>query len=294
MKQSIQQKNEELIASKQALEKLQRVTFSLLEDSSETNHKLQQAEKELKEFNETLKIKLEERTRELNEAHEKLLRTEKLAALGKLAGSLAHEIRNPLSVLTNATYFLTLCEPQMEDQTVKKHIHIINKEVERISQIVSNMLEFARPKASEKQPVDIPGLIRDVADRFPPFDVIRLVIEASPHLPPVMGDPLQLSQVFSNLMVNAYQAMPDGGELVVRTTEEKGSIQIVFEDTGCGILDENKEKIFESLFSTKPAGTGLGLSICRQQVEKHGGTLKVESSYGKGSKFIVKLPAINH
>ncbi|OGQ04103.1 MAG: hypothetical protein A2712_09990 [Deltaproteobacteria bacterium RIFCSPHIGHO2_01_FULL_43_49] len=288
-RQNLESKLKELETTGAELRDSQKIALSLLEDTENANRQLEEAKGALQQLNLTLETKVEERTRELKLAQEKLVRTEKLAALGQLASAVAHEIRNPLTGLTNSAYFLKLCEDEIKSMEVKKHVELINKQVGNIDQIISNLLEFARVKEPEKKETDVRGLIQSVIEKFPPPSNVRLLLETPSKIPTIKVDPFQMGQVLGNLMTNAYQAMAKGGELKIAAEDKSGVFSITCQDTGSGITSENLTKIFEPLFSTKPKGTGLGLAICKQLVEKQGGTLEVESTPGKGSRFIVKL-----
>lgn len=291
-RKNLEEKVGYLEEASQALRESQKVTISLLEDMDETNRQLAQAKEELQKLNLTLEAKVDERTRELRSAQEKLVRQEKLAALGQLASAVAHEIRNPLTGLANSTYYLKLCEAEIGDKEIKKHLVLINKQVGLIDQLVTNLLDFGRVKEPEKKPTDISALLHEVLEKFPSPSNVRVVLQPPSKGLSVEIDPLQIGQVFGNLITNAYQAMLKGGSLTIQTKQNQpNEWTILFADTGSGISPENLSKIFEPLFSTKPQGTGLGLAICKQLVEKHGGSLEVESLLGKGSKFIVKLPS---
>lgn len=286
----LQKKLEEIEKKDLELRDSQKIALSLLEDADESNQKLEEAKKTLRQLNLSLESKVEARARELKSVQEKLFRSEKLAALGQMASAVAHEIRNPLSALMNAAYFLKMCEAEIPNEEVKKHLMLINKQVGLIDQIIYNLLDFAKVKEPEKQPTDFSKLIRETIEKFPPPSGIQLSVETPKEkIPPIAADPVQIGQIFGNLVTNAYQAMPKGGTLKISMERQNGEIYVNFEDSGVGISPENMEKIFQPFFSTKPKGTGLGLAICRQLVEKHGGSLGVKSTHGQGAKFILKL-----
>lgn len=287
----LKNKVQEMEKATQDLKDSQRITLSLLEDMDETHRQLVKAKEELQKLNLTLEQRVEERTRELEAAQEKLVHNEKLAALGKLVRRVAHEIRNPLSALVSSVYFLKLCEKEIPNEDIKKHLLLIGKQAGTIEQFISNILEFARIKEPQKEENSLSQLIQGAVEKFPPPPSVRLSVSTLKKEDKVVVDPFQIEQVFGNLMSNAYQAMPKGGALKIEVEKnQQGDFKILFEDTGGGIPPENLTKIFEPLFSTKPKGTGLGLAICQQIVEKHGGSLEVRSTLGKGSQFIVKLP----
>jgi signal transduction histidine kinase len=237
---------------------------------------------------------VEERTQELREAQERLIRQEKLAVLGQLAGGVGHELRNPLGAIKNAAYFLNMVleEPNPE---VKETLEILEKEVATSERIISSLLGFARPKPPTQRKVDVNEVVQEALSHASVPENVGVVSQLE-ALPTILADPDQLSQVFGNIILNAIQAMPEGGQLTVKTWQVSGkparSEQVVvsFTDTGGGISEENLKKIFEPLFTTKAKGIGLGLAVVKTLVDGHGGSIGVESEVGKGSMFTVRLP----
>jgi len=251
--------------------------------------KLKENEQALARINSELEQRVEDRTKALKEAQEMMMRQEKLAAIGKLAGSVGHELRNPLGVITNSIYYLTMRFP-LVDEKVKKHLKIIQEESTRANTIISDLLDFARVKPDELCIVDIPGLIKETLDRVQKPEKIKVRTCFENKLPEISLDPRKMQQVVHNIIVNAFQAMPDGGELEITANHDKGTIVIDFKDTGVGITKENLQRLFEPLFSTKIKGIGLGLAITKEIIESYKGTIEVESIVGVGSKFTIKLP----
>jgi PAS domain S-box-containing protein len=253
-----------------------------------------QAEQALREYNVRLALDVVERTRELQEAQEKLLRQEKLAVLGQLAGGVGHELRNPLAVINNAVYYLKLVQPDA-DEKIRKYHGVIEHELHNAEKIISDLLDFARIKAVDRQPVAVPDLLRAVLERFPAPESIATALEFPADLPQVFVDPRQLEQVLGNLVVNACQAMPNGGRLTIHARPPAPGVAqpevcIRVEDTGTGITPENMPKLFEPLFTTKPRGIGLGLAVSKKLVEANRGRIQVLSEPGKGTTFMLYLP----
>jgi PAS domain S-box-containing protein len=248
------------------------------------------AEEELKNYSEKLEVMVAERTRELREAQEQLVKKEKLAVLGKLSGGVGHELRNPLGAIKNVAYFLTLAL-EKPDEDVREMIEILNKEVNRSEDIISSLLDFARPKAAVFTEVEIRNVMTETLRRFPVPQNITLVNNQSSTLPAIQADANQLIQIFGNLFTNAYQAMPEGGILTI-TSEAymPGWLAVSVADTGTGVSDENMKKLFEPLFTTKAKGIGLGLVVIKAITEVHGGRIEVKSEAGKGAVFTVILP----
>jgi signal transduction histidine kinase len=230
---------------------------------------------------------LEEKTRALEAAQEELVRRERLAILGQLAGSVSHELRNPLGVIKNSVYYLNLVLP--EDERVRRHLAILDRQVATATRIISGMLDFARSTPPARESTDVNTLVRDGINRLRPPATIRVVRDLAEELRPVMVDADQLRVVLDNLLSNAVQAMPDGGVLTVRTRGQDGRVEISVEDTGPGIAPDHLERIFEPLFTTKSQGIGLGLSLSKRLTEANEGALRVESTPGSGSRFTIAL-----
>jgi len=229
---------------------------------------------------------------ERKEMQERLVRQERLAVLGKLAGGVGHELRNPLGAIKNAAYFLQMVlaerglDPEMEEA-----LEILEREVNRSERIVGDLLDFARARPPARRKADVNEVIQAALSRAKIPEGVEVVRQLDEDLPSVLADPAQLEQVFGNLMRNAVQAMPDGGRLVVQTEREDWEwLAVSIADTGVGIPEENLEKIFEPLFTTRAKGIGLGLAIVKTLVEGHGGAIEVESEVGKGSTFTLRLP----
>ncbi len=221
---------------------------------------------------------------------EVLIRSERLATLGELAGGVAHELRNPLAAITNAIYFLNIAI-EKPDSEVKETLQILEQEVKTSGRIISDLLDFARVKPPHHQEVDINNCIQSALTRAKIPDNIEVESQLDEGLPSLMGDPGQLEQIFGNLLLNAIQAMPDGGNLIVKSElESPECVEVTITDTGVGIPKENKEKVFEPLFTTKAKGIGLGLAIVQALVHGHNGTIAVESEVRNGSTFIIRLP----
>ncbi|PKN92392.1 MAG: hypothetical protein CVU44_14745 [Chloroflexi bacterium HGW-Chloroflexi-6] len=251
--------------------------------------RIQAAEQTIKKYSESLEELVAERTRDLREAQEKLVRQERLAALGQLAGSVGHELRNPLTVISNAVYFLKLVQPDA-DQKIKEYLALIEKETGNAEKIISDLLDFARIQRVERETITVPELVERVLQRYPLPDSVNISLDFPVGLPSLNVDARQMEQVFGNLALNACQAMEHGGQLKISAAVEADSVKIAVQDNGEGITPENMSKLFEPLFSTKPSGIGLGLPVCKNLVEANGGQIKAESQPGVGSTFTVYFP----
>jgi PAS domain S-box-containing protein len=239
----------------------------------------------------------------LQQAQEQLIRQEKLAVLGQLAGGVAHELRSPLGTIKNATYFLNMLLKD-PDPVIKEMLEILEKEVGTSERIIRSLLDFARAKPPTRRKVNINDVVREALSRTAVPENVEVVSQLDETLPAIPADPDQLVQVFGNIILNGFQAMtsssprpegsvemPEGGQLLVKSeVPSLGWVAISFTDTGVGIPEENLDKLFEPLFTTKARGIGLGLALVKSLVEGHGGTIEVESEVGKGSIFTVRLP----
>ncbi len=247
--------------------------------------------------NARLYTELSEFTRELEKSQDQLIRAEKLAATGKIAASLAHEINNPLQAIHNCLHLVIHKSSLGQDKRLE-YLSMAQEEVERLIDLVQRMLDFYRPSKETVAPVDIEALLDDVLSLAAKrLQHARVMVhrDASSPLPLVDGVSNLLKQVFLNIIINAVEAMPSGGDLYIETTrdERRQEVSISFTDAGEGIPVAELASIFDPFFTTKPKGTGLGLSVSHGIIERHGGRIDVRSDVGKGSSFTVRLPA-NH
>lgn len=254
---------------------------------------LAKADQELRLWTLNLESKVEERTGQLKAMQGHLIQTEKLAAIGKLAAGVAHEINNPLTgILTNSSLML---RDLPNDDPRREDLQIIVDETLRCRKIVKGLLDFSRQTKPQKQLVDFNGVIEDVFNLVrnqASFHDIELVSEQDRRLPAVMADKDQLRQVVLNIVLNAAEAMPGGGRISAssRYDSRTSQVQISIRDNGPGIPDEIKDKLFEPFFTTKKTGTGLGLAIAYGIVERHKGTISIDSAPGRGTTITVCLP----
>lgn len=241
-----------------------------------------------------LEQRVEERTRELQEAQEKLLRQERLAVMGQLAGGVGHELRNPLGVINNAVYYLRLVQPEA-DEKVREYLGIIEAEARNADKIITDLLDFSRVKSVEREPVSAQDLLARALERFPAPRGVRVNRDLPEGLPLAYVDARQIIQVLGNLTVNACQAMRGKGklDLIARSKVREGQayLAIAVRDNGPGIPPENIDKLFEPLFTTKPKGIGLGLAVSQKLAEANQGWIEVASQVGKGATFTLYLPA---
>lgn len=228
--------------------------------------------------------------KQLQESAEQLRRADRLSALGELSAGLAHEIRNPLGALDGAVQILR--RPQLPEQSRQEFAAMAEKEVSRLNRLLGNFLEFARPHAPQLSLIE-PGLllesVRQLAAETAKMAGVSIRIRAG-QVSPVFVDPEQIKQVLLNLVLNAVQAMPAGGEIVLHCRQEGGSVLLEVADQGVGIAEENMERIFDPFFTTRAGGTGLGLSIAYQVIHRHGGHLSASKNAGPGVTFVARLP----
>lgn len=254
---------------------------------------LNKANAKLLQWGKTLEKRVDERTRELVTMQNSLIQSAKLASLGKMAAGVAHEINNPLtSILINAHL---LMERTDRESDTYENLDMIAEETTRCSQIVKGLLEFSRQSLPQKNLVNINDIlihIVNILKNQTVFQNITIQKNLKPDLPAVEVDADKMKQVFWNLMINAAEAMPDGGILTVasRLSGSKHRFEICFTDTGTGIPEKYLPKLFDPFFTTKKGGTGLGLAVIYGIAKQHGGTIEVKSQPGQGSVFTVSLP----
>jgi signal transduction histidine kinase len=221
------------------------------------------------------------------------VRQEKLAVLGQMAGSVGHELRNPLGVINTTVYYLKMVQPDVNEKIKEKHA-IIEEEVHKADKIIGDLLGFARVITAEPEQVPVEKLVRQTLEHFPIPNGIKVLLDLPKNLPEVFADPRQVEQVLGNLVTNGCQAMDNSGQLSVSSDQmsenTKQWVRISVTDTGTGISPENMKKLFEPLFTTKTQGIGLGLAVSRKLAEANGGRIEVESEPGKGSIFTLYLP----
>ncbi len=268
---------------------------SLAKSFNQMTSELQIANEKLLDWGKTLEKKVEERTHEIKEMQAHLIQSEKLASLGQLAAGVAHEINNPLGGILMYSH-LILEDAEKNSQT-SENLKKVIRETTRCKNIVRGLLDFARPKNPEMSNIDINELLDNslsLMESQALFQNIRVEKKYFPDLKRITADGAQLQQLFTNIILNAAEAMDGNGTLILETTNIKAEdqIEISIRDTGQGIREEDMKNLFEPFFSTKEVGkgTGLGLSISYGIVQRHKGKIDVQSEVGKGSAFIIKLP----
>jgi PAS domain S-box-containing protein len=225
-------------------------------------------------------------------------RSEKLAALGTLSAGLAHELNNPIGIISSRIELMLLEGEHTLPATVREDLAVLHRHAQRVARIASGLLSFARQSSGERMPVDVNHVVEEtllLAERQMTKQGIKVETRLSPAVLPVLGDANTLQQVLLNLITNAWDAVDRGGEITIETDtpdSRPSAVRLIVSDTGRGIEPAVLPRIFDPFFSTKPKGTGLGLSITDGIVREHGGTIDVESSLGKGTRFILTFPAV--
>lgn len=229
--------------------------------------------------------------RQLQESFEHLRRAERLSALGELAAGLAHEIRNPLGSVEGALRIVS--RPELPEATRQEFRNLAQGEVERLKELVSNFLDFARPRTAQPSPTSPAQLLQSVehlVSETAGMARVTVRTEADADMQEIMVDPQQIKQVLLNLALNSIQAMPGGGCLMLRASIRQGVVTFEVEDEGVGVPAEDVERIFDPFFTTRPDGTGLGLSIAHRIVTQHGGQIRARRNPGRGMTLAVELP----
>jgi signal transduction histidine kinase len=225
-----------------------------------------------------------------------VLHRERLSALGNLAATVAHEVRNPLNAISMGLQRLKMEFQPAEDRDQYSHLtELLLGEARRINSIVEQFLSLARPIEIKAEALPVQEILKELAalqESHAKQSNVRIRVITAPNLPPLTADPSHLTQVLLNLMLNGLQAMPHGGTLTLEAKTSNGNFLIAVTDTGNGISAENLRRMFEPYFTTKSKGTGLGLAISRRIIESHGGTITVSSKVGQGSRFEIALPLL--
>jgi signal transduction histidine kinase len=225
---------------------------------------------------------------ELESAQAQLVRQERLAAVGQLASTVGHELRNPLGVIMNVLYLLEAAAGGNE--AMHRHLDTARRETSAATLIVSDLLDYSAGREPMLAPVQVADLVAEALSVVPPPAGVQVVERSDPDIT-VNADRDQLRQALLNLITNGFEAMPDGGVLTVSATTAGGSAQITVTDTGTGMSAETREKIFTPFYTCKVRGIGLGLAVTKRVVDAHGGTITVESTPSVGTSFTISVPA---
>lgn len=261
--------------------------LTIVRDITERKH----MENELRRYSERLEELVEERTTALQESQERLVKSEKLAAIGQAATMVGHDLRNPLQAIENGVYYVNSELANVPTSPkLTETLQTIHRSVEYADNIVKDLQSFASKKEPVFRKTDINALVEETFAHVKTPENMKIVTDFG-ELPKLDVDKDMMKRIFVNLAVNGIQAMEKkGGTLKVSTRKTNGCVQVSFEDTGTGMKEETMKKIFTPFFTTKAQGMGVGLAICKRFVDIHGGNINVESEEGKGSVFTVNLP----
>jgi PAS domain S-box-containing protein len=249
---------------------------------------LKRAEDALREVTSALELRMQERTDALLEAQTELVRRERLAVIGLFAGTLAHQIRNPLGSIKNAAYLVQLAVPAM-DEDLRRALAIIQDEVARANQIITDLVDYARVTSAQRRVVPV-DLLMEIALSGLDLPPNVTVTTECPPLPRVFVDPSQLQRALQKLVKNALQSMGTGGTLSLSARAEADAVLFSVTDTGKGIPDDVRSRLFEPLVSGNPGNLGLGLITARALIENQGGALALEKSDSEGTRVVLRLP----
>jgi len=265
----------------------------LAQSFNQMTEALKIANQKLIQWGKTLEKRVEERTKELKDMQDSMIQSEKMASLGKIAAGVAHEINNPLTSILINTHLMM--EKISQESSFQENLNMIAAETSRCSDIVKGLLEFARQNPPQKSYEDINEIVNiviSILEKQVTLKKIKIIKAMKEDLPSIEVDAGKIKQVFWNLIINATEAMPEGGTLTISSRLSKSGqfIEIEFTDTGVGISEEQKKKLFDPFFTTKGGGTGLGLAVSYGIIEQHQGRIEVKSRLSEGSSFTVSLP----
>lgn len=300
--ETVEQPYEQRLIRKDGTGRILKLTTSLIKEDGKSKS-LQHiardvtAEKEMQDNLSAAYRKLSEYTQRLKENQEQLIQAEKLTSLGQMAASIAHEVNNPLSGVLVYTQLLTkrLRSDKLTKDVALENLSKMEAELNRSTKLIRNLLDFARQSPPTLWGVDINEIVNrasDLAAHSAELQHIQVTKELNPAIPKIVADFDQLQQVCLNLVINAIQAMSEGGKLTIRTSiDDNRQVKIEVQDTGCGIPPENMSKLFTPFFSTKgKKGVGLGLAVSYGIVQRHHGRIEVQSKVGEGTTFTIYLP----
>jgi len=225
----------------------------------------------------------------LKEAEEQLIKSERLAAIGQVAAMVGHDLRNPLTSIKGATYYLKKKLGLKMDEKAMEMLELIEKDIEHSNEIITDLMEYSKEIRLELTETTPKSIVRDALSLVEVLENVQ-VLDLTQSEPKIKVDVAKMKRVFGNLIKNAIDAMPIGGKLAITSRESNANMEITFADTGIGMTKEIMEKIWTPFFTTKAKGMGLGLAICKRIVEAHGGNISVESTVGKGTTFTVAVP----
>jgi signal transduction histidine kinase len=250
---------------------------------------LNEVNTQIKKYAGHLEVKVQERTQDLVDTQRKLLKAERLAAIGELAGMVGHDLRNPLTGIAGAVYYLKMRALSKLSEKEKDMLVIIERAIEGSNKIINDLLEYSREIKLDRSEIDPKSLSEEALSHVEvPAGI--MIVNNTESEPGLKVDKEKMRRVFINLIKNAFDAMPNGGALTIRSEKTGNNVSFSVTDTGTGMSEETLQKLWTPLFTTKAKGMGFGLPICRRLIEAHGGKILVESTVGKGTTFSVTVP----
>jgi signal transduction histidine kinase len=250
---------------------------------------LKEARKQLEEYTEQLEQKVEERTCELKKSQEQLLKAQRFAVIGELAGMVGHDLRNPLTSISGAQYYLKKRLIQQADDKVREMLFLIERNIAYSNKIINDLLDYSREVELELTLNSAKSIIKEALSLVEIPEKVQ-VVDLTQNAPKLMMDSGKIKRAFVNIIKNAVEAMPKGGKLTIESRRKGAYLEIIFADTGEGMSRKTLERLWTPLFTTKAKGMGFGLPICKRFIEAHGGSISVESIVGEGTTITVTFP----
>ncbi len=248
-------------------------------------------EEKLEAYSKNLEQTVEQRTNQLLEAQSKLVKSERLAAIGEVAAMVGHDLRNPLTGINGAVFYLKKKLPPNLEPEALQMLDVIERDIQYANAIITDLMDYSRELKLELSETTPKRVIAESISLVKIPKDIRIV-DASETFPTILIDVGKMQRVFANFIKNAIEAMPKGGELSIKSRTMDGMVEFKIADCGCGISSEVLEKMWMPFFTTKAKGMGLGLAICKGIIDAHEGKVCVESTIGQGTAFTVTLPII--
>jgi PAS domain S-box-containing protein len=250
---------------------------------------LRDARKQLETYALQLEQKVEERTRELKKSQEELLKAQRLAVIGELAGMVGHDLRNPLTSIAGAQYYLKKRLSLEANDKIKDMLDLIERNITYSNKIINDLLDYSREIELEISEVAPKSLVKEALTLVEIPKNVR-VLDLTKNKPKIRVDAEKIRRIFVNMIKNAVEAMPKGGKITIKSRKIGENLEMIFSDTGVGMSKKTLEKLWTPLFTTKARGMGFGLAVCKRFVEAHGGSISVKSAPGKGTTFTVTIP----
>ncbi len=276
----------------QMMDSLNSSDQKLREVNNDMENKVKLRTKELSSTNKKLIREMEHREKahnELSKMREKLNRQENLANVGQVSSNIAHELRNPMTVIRNSVYFLR--KHFITDTKALHHLEVIDGELSQSDEVIQRLLELTKGKKIKLKTTDLRKIAYDAYQVCNPARNIQLKVKLDDATKEIRLDPLLFRQILTNLFSNSIQAMPQGGDISLIAIQKESTIEIRVTDNGDGIQKESWNKVFDPLYTNKKDGIGLGLSLCRELMERHNGSITIEKSSTSGTTFLILLPA---